>query len=265
MKRNLDEARLELKRTEEEAGKQTEKDAEHKRLVDEVSQLNLLRESNNMLRNDNEKHKEKIKVLTKELAEAKAREEPLQKNVKDIESKVAALTADKEALKKEVNNWKDRVQSLTSKYHQIDPTEHAEALAKAEKLEKDVANAKTEATNAKTLLQKTRTELVKSNKEKETLKKTLAAANKKAGGTDAASAKKLEDLKKEVRVVERGGTRSEAMKPAKYISANEITARRSSRPRPLNLLPPRRGSRSSGRSSGRTRISSKRRMQRSRL
>ena len=66
-KRSLDEARLELKRKEEEAGRESEKAAEHQRLLDDVSQLNLLRESNTALRNDNEKHQVKVKALSKQV------------------------------------------------------------------------------------------------------------------------------------------------------------------------------------------------------
>ena len=109
----------------------------------------MLRDSNSMLRADNDKHFAKVEGLGKQLASANGKLEPLKKKVKDFESQVAASEADKEALKKEVNSWKTRVQSLTNKYHQVDPADHTEALEKVKKLEGDLASAKTAEANAK--------------------------------------------------------------------------------------------------------------------
>jgi len=193
-KRSLDEARGELKRMEEAAAAEKQVGGgDHANLMEQVQQLNLLRESNVMLRDDNVRVTKKVTDLEKEKQKALAAIEPLEKKLNDSQAKAGSLEADKTALTKEVGNWKERVKSMTSKFHQIDPTEHTEALAKAETLAKESASAKQLLTRTRQEFGKAKNLVEKLKKEKEVLstEKDSLAKKLKAGAGEGGKMKEL--------------------------------------------------------------------------
>ena len=155
---------------------------DHAKLMEQVQQLNLLRESNVMLRDDNVRANKRVTELEKEKSKATAAIEPLKKKLKDGQATNGSLEADKAALTKEVGNWKERVKSMTSKFHQIDPTEHTEALAKTETLAKELASAKQLLTRTRQEFSKAKINVDKLTKEKETLTKQVVEKSKGSSG-----------------------------------------------------------------------------------
>ena len=150
--------------------------------MEQVQQLNLLRESNVMLRDDNVRANKRVTELEKEKSKATAAIEPLKKSLKDVQATKGSLEADKAALTKEVGNWKERVKSMTSKFHQIDPTEHTEALAKVDTLTKELGSAKQLLTRTRQEFSKAKTNVDKLTKEKEALVKQVAEKSKGTNG-----------------------------------------------------------------------------------
>lgn len=65
--------------------------------------------------------------------------------MKNMEIVRSSLEAEKESFSQEVEAWKKRVHSLVSKFNQIDPEEHAQALASVEKLKSESASLKSQA------------------------------------------------------------------------------------------------------------------------
>jgi nucleoprotein TPR len=76
--RNLDEARALARAAEERLTKETESTAQHQAAVSQLSQLNLMRESNVTLRDENERAQKRVRELQAALAEAEGRVMPLQ-------------------------------------------------------------------------------------------------------------------------------------------------------------------------------------------
>ena len=211
-KRSLEEARSELKVLREsssgESGnaQSTEKDMDDLRAKLKASeeQLQLIRESNTMLREQSQKVSKKLSEMQSKFDSLKTSTAPQTEKVKSMEVEKAALIAEKESLSREVDAWKNRVHSLVSKFNQIDPEEHAQALATVEKLKEECSSLKSkkeqadqgeakakslvtrlnkEISSQKSSIEAFKAALEKSKKEKEEFVKSGALAKKKIAET----------------------------------------------------------------------------------
>ncbi|KAL7539107.1 hypothetical protein ACHAXR_009024, partial [Thalassiosira sp. AJA248-18] len=227
-KRSLEESRSELKvlRDGDDAGNggtgATEKETENLRskIKGAEEQLVLLRESNTMLREESQKVTKKLSEVQSHFLSLKSSSAPTADKMKNMEVERASLEAEKDSLSREVDAWKKRVHSLVSKFNQIDPEEHAQALAAVEKLKGECSSLKTQkdqaaanSTKAKNLVTRLNKEissqkasieafkaaLDKTKLEKEELTKTAKAnklTNKKIAEAQDATKKAEEELKK---------------------------------------------------------------------
>ena len=99
-------------------------DDEFTRLLAEVSQLNLIRESNAHLRSENESLTKRIYTLTTDLNLEKSQNIPLAEQVRILKSEKDALESSNSNLTVETNYWRERLHTLVSRYHDVDPEEH---------------------------------------------------------------------------------------------------------------------------------------------
>ena len=206
-KRSLEEARSEIKILRESSKGTGDAQAAEKELDDirtklksTEEQLVLIRESNAMLREESQKASKKLSEVQSRFDELSSSVSPQGEKMKSMEVEKAALVAEKGSLLREVDAWKNRVHNLVSKFNQIDPEEHAQALAMVEKLKEDCSSAKTkkdqadvDLTKAKNLvarlnkdilsqkasLEAFKAALEKTKKEKDASTKLSAIANKK--------------------------------------------------------------------------------------
>lgn len=192
-KRSLEEARSELKKLREgnvlggAGAPETEVDNLRAKLKSAEDQLVLIRESNTMLREESQKVTKKLSDVTSEFNSFKSLTASQLEKMKNMEITWSSLEAEKESLSQEVEAWKKRVNSLLSKFNQIDPEEHAQALANVEKLKSECSSLKLQAeTNATT------TEALISNLNKE------IATQKAAIGTIKAALEKTKKEKEEL-------------------------------------------------------------------
>jgi nucleoprotein TPR len=226
-KKSLEEARSELKivRESNKAGSDDSKSALEmddlrSKLKSAEEQLVLLRESNAALREQLTKMSKELKEVQLKLSSANAAVTPSKEKIRSMEVEKASLEAEKESLSREAEAWKNRVSSLVSKFNQIDPTEHAQALESIERLKGECASlnslrekAVSESTNAKGIVTKLnkeiasqkasievfRTALEKAKKEKEELvvsSQASKATNKKIVEAQNAAKKAEEETKK---------------------------------------------------------------------
>lgn len=89
----LDETRAELKK-ELEQRNTVRDDGSYATLMTEVTQLNIVRESNAHLRSENEQLFKNIADLTSSIAQAQSEVQPLQEKVRSLEAEKAALEAE---------------------------------------------------------------------------------------------------------------------------------------------------------------------------
>lgn len=127
----LDEVRAELKRKVDEKVNVHSED-EFRNLLLEVQQLNLLRDSNNHLRNENEDLVKRVRQYSADLEAEKARAQPLEEVIRRITAEKEALEMNNDQLTNDVGYWRNRLHSLVSRYNDVDPEEHRMLKVKLE-------------------------------------------------------------------------------------------------------------------------------------
>lgn len=90
----------------------THTEEQHKALLEQVQQMNLLRESNVMLRDENEKNVRKAAQWEQKAKDLEATIAPLQETKLRIAAQVEVLATEKSSLETEVTHWKAKVQKL---------------------------------------------------------------------------------------------------------------------------------------------------------
>ncbi len=121
--KTIDQLRLELKSEIDQKSK-VRSEEEFQRIVAEVTQLNIVRESNAHLRSENEELVKRVQQLSHELMIEKAKLDPLQDSVRRLSAEKESLELVNDQLTNDVSYWRNRLQTLVSRYNEIDPEEH---------------------------------------------------------------------------------------------------------------------------------------------
>lgn len=148
--RSLDESRAELNKQLERYS-QTRSEEEFIKLMSEITQLNVVRESNAHLRAENEEMGKQRARLENRLQELQGELAPLKEKNLKLESARTVLEQEKVALATDATYWKDRLHQLVSRYNDVDPEDHRalkEQLAEMER-KLEVLKAEYDATTAK--------------------------------------------------------------------------------------------------------------------
>ncbi|KAI4190109.1 MAG: hypothetical protein LQ346_004979 [Caloplaca aetnensis] len=102
----------------------TERSAlDHKKIMDELEQLNTLRESNATLRSESRQARTALALKTQEVEELVAQVEPLQAQLRDLTSQVETQAGEARLLQEDRNRWRQRTQDILQKYDRVDPAE----------------------------------------------------------------------------------------------------------------------------------------------
>ncbi|OQR88817.1 nuclear mitotic apparatus protein, partial [Thraustotheca clavata] len=121
----------------------------------QLDTLSLLRESNAMLREENEKNLKKVKEKDATIQSLEAKLSPLQHSEGLLKGQIQNLKEDIESLNKANKRWKNRVDQLIEKYQQIDPEEHEKVCSERNSLKEEVEALKNAAQEAAAELSKT--------------------------------------------------------------------------------------------------------------
>ena len=122
----LNETRTALAGEQEALRAQAETVAQHIQLLEKVNTLNLLQESNRVLREDKNKFEKKSSSLSTQLKEKIEELLSVKESNKTLTSQKETLLAEKTALKNEVARWQARVNQLLEVYDKMDPEEFKE-------------------------------------------------------------------------------------------------------------------------------------------
>lgn len=95
----------------------------HQEIMEQLNQMNLLRESNITLRNATDAAQEKIAVLQNELDDLQGKILPLNSEITQCRQSVAEKDQRIKMLIDEVDRWKERSHSILRRHEQIDPEE----------------------------------------------------------------------------------------------------------------------------------------------
>ena len=120
---------------------QTNLEQKHSHLLEKVEQLNLLRESNAGLRDENEKMQSKIKKLHLEKTELDSELLPMKEKLNEMQALLDSKDDEVKSIKEQSSRWETRTQSLLDKYGQVDLGEYervCKALKEAEKSKSEI-------------------------------------------------------------------------------------------------------------------------------
>lgn len=217
VKRSLEEARAELQILQSRCqgttnGTEEQLKETKAKLEASEDQINLLRDSNKLLREETEKLQGLLASANKEVEEAKASFEPAEKMKHDLELKIASLESERASLARDLEDWKNRVKSLVSKFNQVDPEEHKRLVQEVDtmKKEKESLNAWKRATEeentrirtiAKNLNQKNREQMTLIQTQRQEIER-FAADKSKVPTKDPAITKEIEELKAKIAAME---------------------------------------------------------------
>ncbi|SCU89538.1 LAFA_0E18888g1_1 [Lachancea sp. 'fantastica'] len=143
-------AKEELNSYESTAARQSIMTEEHEKVLEELNQLNLLRESNITLRSNLQTKSEQNSELEKKVEELQASIGPTENELSSLKHSIAAKDKQIELASEEVDRWKTRTQDILHTYERVDPEEHRKLIeeltqAKAELASKIELNTEIEA------------------------------------------------------------------------------------------------------------------------
>lgn len=119
----LDETRLKLEQ-ERRAQADTGRAAmTHKELMDKLTELNLYKESNVTLRNQNLRLESQLSEKTAKIGELEARILPLEARITELEDVQAFKEEEIKQLQEDRERWQKRTETILTKYGQADPAE----------------------------------------------------------------------------------------------------------------------------------------------
>ncbi|ETW01163.1 hypothetical protein H310_06763 [Aphanomyces invadans] len=133
LEKSLDRVKAEYEVSKLEQAKMLTATEQNKRSA-QLDTLSLLRESNAMLRDENDKNLKKCKDKDAIIESLEAQIQPLQTAEGVLKSQIQALKEDVESLTQANKRWKDRVNQLVEKYQQIDPAEHEQVCTERNQL-----------------------------------------------------------------------------------------------------------------------------------
>lgn len=185
IRRALDEVKVELKR---ELDKRTPLRSadDFNRLMAEVNQLNIVRESNLHLRAENEELSKRATALANSLTEAKDAAAPLEDTIRKLKAEKESLEMVNDQLTNDVAYWRSRLQTLISRYNDVDPEEHRLLKTKLEEVTASLAEVQ------QALVDQRKTSEEAAAESNDTKDKEIASLKAQVSGAET-SANKLRD------------------------------------------------------------------------
>ncbi|GLJ39262.1 hypothetical protein SUGI_0801160 [Cryptomeria japonica] len=110
-------------------------DEEFRSLQCQVTEMNLLRESNTQLREENKRNFEECQELRERAHQTRSTIDQLQKSLQEKEIELDATQKELELQKTEIGLWENRVSKLLEKYKTIDPEDYDRVKTELQQLQ----------------------------------------------------------------------------------------------------------------------------------
>ncbi|KAK4145277.1 uncharacterized protein C8A04DRAFT_10854 [Dichotomopilus funicola] len=119
----LDEARLKLDQERRAHADSSRSSLTHKELMEKLNELNLIRESNVTLRNENQRAQAQLEKKSDKIAELETKIQPLEARISELELDKGFKEQEVRQLQEAREGLQKRIESILSKYGQADPQE----------------------------------------------------------------------------------------------------------------------------------------------
>ncbi|KAK0742318.1 hypothetical protein B0T21DRAFT_328018 [Apiosordaria backusii] len=147
----LDETRLKLDQERRSNSESSRNSITHKELMDKLNELNLIRESNVTLRNENQRTQAQLERKSKKIEELEAKIQPLEARISELDFDRSFKEQEIKQLQEARDSLQKRIESILSKYGQADPHEVEQLKVTIMELEteRDTLRASEQALQAK--------------------------------------------------------------------------------------------------------------------
>eukprot|EP00899_Mesostigma_viride_P025375 jgi/Mesvir1/6021/Mv00765-RA.1 len=165
--RAADEAKAQAQALAQQSHARLQAEQEHQALLAQVEQLNLLRESNATLRDENERNLRAAKEARDKAAAAEQATQPLLQQIRELRAAAEAEALDREMLKGERDRWQKRAEQLTSKYEAVNLEEFKAVQEELARTKEELKLAQASLGSLKKELEAARVSLDKAQRELE--------------------------------------------------------------------------------------------------
>ncbi|XP_066548647.1 nucleoprotein TPR isoform X2 [Amia ocellicauda] len=163
--------------------------AQHEELMKKTETMNVLVETNKMLREERERLEQELQQTQAKVRKLEADIMPLQESNAELSEKSGMLQAEKKLLEEDIKRWKARTQHLVSQQKDTDPEEYKKLHSEKEahlkriqqlseetgKLKTEIARTHASLTTSQNQVHSLRENLGKVTADKESIKKELEA------------------------------------------------------------------------------------------
>ncbi|XP_064188203.1 translocated promoter region b, nuclear basket protein isoform X2 [Anguilla rostrata] len=163
--------------------------AQHDELMKKTETMNVLMETNKMLREERERLEKELQQTQAKVCKLEADVMPLQESNRELSEKSGMLQAEKKLLEEDIKRWKTRTQNLVSQQKDTDPEEYKKLHSEKEahlkriqqlteemaRLKADIARSTASNTTLQSQVHNLRENLGKVTTERDKLKKDLEA------------------------------------------------------------------------------------------
>ncbi|EOO03724.1 putative filament-forming protein [Phaeoacremonium minimum UCRPA7] len=118
----LEEAQLKLQQ-ERAARADTRTSISHQDLMNKLNELNLIRESNVTLRNENQRMQAQLAEKSAKIEELEGKVQPLEARIAELESQKTFVEEEMKQLGEDRDRWQKRTEGILTKYGRVDPAE----------------------------------------------------------------------------------------------------------------------------------------------
>ena len=155
----LDEARLKLEQERRSQADSAKNSLTHKELMDKLNELNLIRESNVTLRNENQRTQAQLEQKSAKIQELEGRIQPLEARISELELDKTFKEAEIKQLQEARDGLQKRIEAILSKYGQADHEEVEQLKATVTGLEAERETLKQSEKSLQDKLKETETTL----------------------------------------------------------------------------------------------------------
>ncbi|KAF5401759.1 Nucleoprotein TPR, partial [Paragonimus heterotremus] len=131
----------------------------HSELMERVEQLNLVTESNRLLRHERETLQANLSAIEKQLRDLESTVVPLREENNELSAQVDSFTSEKRSLVEERDRWKERCNRLVETAQRMDPEQYRLACNERDESQRSLRRAEEEVQLYSSKLTELRTEM----------------------------------------------------------------------------------------------------------
>ncbi|XP_048255424.1 nucleoprotein TPR-like isoform X4 [Haliotis rufescens] len=174
---------------------------QHADLMRKVENMNVLTDSNKLLREERDKMQQQVTSLEAKIRKMESDIQPLQANLRSVQAQRDTLSAEKTAIQNEVERWKGRTNHLIEQANKSDPEEHRRIVQERDNLKRQLALVNEERHKHRAEVSKLNANLSTSQTEANSVKTQLTQLNGQIVTLKKQNEEKLQDAEEKMKTI----------------------------------------------------------------